>query len=90
MKYKNAIDLFPQELITEMQKYVTGGLVYIPQVEKQRKHWGELSGYRVEISKRNYEIRKKFHNKSTILELSKEYCLSVETIKKIVYMNKDY
>ena len=89
MKYKNAIDLFPQDLITEIQKYLTGGLVYIPQVENQRKPWGVNSGIKTEISRRNYEIRQKFLEGLAILELAEEYCLAVETIKKIVYTNKE-
>lgn len=88
MKYKNAVDLFPQELITEIQKYLTGSLVYIPQAENQRKPWGELSGTKKEISTRNYEIRQKFRGGVSISELALEYCLAVETIKKIVYKSE--
>jgi len=88
MEYKNAIDLFPQVLLNEMQKYVSGGLVYIPQVESRRKEWGELSGIKSEIHIRNYEIKQKFHKGLSISELAIEYCLAVETIKRIVYSKK--
>lgn len=88
MEYKNGIDLFPQELLKEIQKYVSGGLVYIPQVENKRKEWGELSGIKTEIHMRNYEIKQKFINGVTIPELALEYCLAIETIKRIVYSKK--
>lgn len=88
MKYKNGIDLFPQELLIEIQKHISGGLVYIPQVEAQHKAWGEISGIKKEIRTRNFEIRQKFCSGLEISKLAKEYCLSVETIKKIVYSNK--
>lgn len=88
MDYKNGREIFPQELITEIQKYISGGLVYIPQVENKRKEWGELTGFKAEISLRNIEIRKKFYEGLTIDELSVEYCLAVDTIKKIVYTKK--
>jgi len=89
MRYKNGTDLFPQELLKEIQKYVSGGLIYIPQVEDQRKSWGEISGIKAEILTRNYEIKQKFHNGVTISELAEEYWLSIETIKRIVYTNKE-
>lgn len=85
MDYKSGIDLFPQELLIEIQKYVSGGLVYIPQVESKRKEWGELSGAKREICARNSEIRQKFCMGLTIYELALEYSLAVDTIKKIVY-----
>jgi DNA-binding NarL/FixJ family response regulator len=85
MNYKNGTEIFPQELIAEIQKYISGGLVYIPQIENKRKEWGELSGFKTEIRTRNSEIREKFSEGLTIDELAAKYCLSVETIKKIVY-----
>ncbi|QAA33464.1 CD3324 family protein [Clostridium manihotivorum] len=85
MDYKNGIDIFPKELIAQIQKYISGGLVYIPQIEDNRKEWGELSGYRAELKIRNDNIKEKFLKGYTIEELSLEYCLAIETIKKIVY-----
>lgn len=85
MDYKNGIELFPQELLIEIQKYISGGLVYIPQAENKRKEWGELSGVKAEIRKRNSEIKQKFFMGITISELALEYCLAVDTIKRIVY-----
>ena len=89
MRYKNGTDLFPQELLKEIQKYVSGGLIYIPQVEDQRKSWGEVSGIKAEMLIRNSEIKQKFQDGLTIIELAEEYWLSIETIKRIVYTNKE-
>lgn len=85
MKYVNAIEVIPEELLLEIQKYVSGDLIYIPKVENKRKSWGEVSGIRKEIFSRNIEIKEKFRNGSTINQLVSEYCLAYETIKKIVY-----
>ncbi|WP_160679276.1 CD3324 family protein [Clostridium sp. C8-1-8] len=85
MDYKNGIDILPKELVVEIQKYISGGLVYIPQIEENKKQCGELSGYKVELKIRNDNIKDRFLKGSTIEELSLEYCLSIETIKKIVY-----
>jgi Mor family transcriptional regulator len=63
--------------------------VYIPQIEAKHKEWGELSGIKVEICTRNYEIKQKFDKGITISELAIEYCLAEETIKRIVYSKKN-
>lgn len=85
MDYRNGLEIFPQELLVEIQKYISGGLVYIPQVDNKRKEWGELSGVKVELKTRNSEIKHRFYAGVTIELLASEYCLSIETIKKIVY-----
>ena len=87
MKYDNGKDLFPEKLLRQVQKYAAGKLVYIPSPEK--KDWGESSGYRKFLLKRNYDIRLKFRNGVTIHQLSDEYALSYETIRKIVYSKKE-
>ena len=84
MKYKKASDILPDELLREVQKYVEGESLYIPR-GKERKKWGEGSGGRVFYSQRNEEIRDKFFHKVPMEELAEEYCLSYETIRKIVY-----
>lgn len=88
MEYKNGIDLFPRELLKEIQKYVSGGLVYIPQSESNRKGWGQLSGIKLEIHTRNFEIKQKFSIGMTISQLAIDYCLAEDTIKRIVYSKK--
>lgn len=88
MKYVNGKDVFPESLLKQIQKYTSGKLVYIPATEK-KKDWGEKSGYRKILLKRNYDIRLKYRNGVTIEQLSDEYCLSYETIRKIVYSKKE-
>jgi DNA-binding NarL/FixJ family response regulator len=89
MDYKNGLEVFPQELLVEIQKYISGGLVYIPQTENKRKEWGELSGVKTELKTRNSEIKQRFYAGVTIEILASEYCLAIQTIKKIVYTKKN-
>lgn len=84
MRYKNAADILPDHLLREIQKYTSGEVLYIPQY-KERKKWGEGSGAKAYYEERNEEIRRKFGERIAIEQLAKEYNLSVETIKKIVY-----
>lgn len=88
MKYENGRDIFPERLLKQIQKYASGKLVYIPSADK-KKDWGETTGYRKYLLKRNHDIRLKFRNGVTIEQLADEYCLSHETIKKIVYSKKE-
>ena len=84
MKYKNASDVLPEKLLKEVQKYAAGETLYFPK-DKERKKWGELTGSRVFFKERNAEIRQKYLSKTSIEHLADEYCLSVETIRKIVF-----
>ena len=66
MKYKNANDIIPETLLAEVQKYAAGDLLYIPQLKERRKSWGEGSGARQYLRKRNQEIRDRFDQGQTL------------------------
>lgn len=84
MRYRNAADILPDELLKEIQKYTSGEAIYIPS-GLERKKWGMGSGARTYYEQRNEEIRSKFSQKINMDALAIEYNLSVETIRKIVY-----
>jgi len=86
VKYKNAKEILPKDLMDEVQKYIEGEYLYIPKAEGSRKKWGDNSGYRRNLSMRNDSIRKEYINGATISELANKYYLSENTIKKIVYV----
>lgn len=84
MKYENAKEILPEALLKEVQKYAGGKLLYIP-VENEAKNWGEVSGYRQKLLKRNVMICNRYKSGVTLSELAEEYFLSMDSIKKIVY-----
>lgn len=88
MTYINAHKVLPEELILEIQKYVQGKTLYIPKPESERLGWGASSGGRELLDCRNEAIRESFAKGSRIEELAEVYHLSVETIKKLVYISK--
>ena len=87
MKYENAKDILPASLLEEVQKYAEGKVIYIPKCTKTRG-WGEASGYREKLNKRNSLICNRYSAGRSILEIAEEFYLSPETVKKIVYGNK--
>ena len=85
MKYIKANSILPISLIEELQNYIQGGYIYIPSRNENKKGWGELSGYKREIEKRNKKIRMYYKHGKSLEELSKSYFLSIHSIKKIIY-----
>lgn len=84
MKYRNAAEILPDDLLKELQAYISGDILYIPQAVP-KKQWGMDSGSRNYYCKRNSEIKRLFASGTPIHKLSKQYGLADSTIKKIIY-----
>ena len=86
MTYVRADKIFPSELLLEMQKYVTDGLIYVPKPTPTHRRWGEASGERQRLEYRNNEIKAAYKKARVSFDaLAEKYGLSVETVKQIVY-----
>lgn len=85
MKYKKAEDIFPKELLDKIQEHVQGELIYIPKIKSTHKKWGENTNSKALVAKRNAQIQLLYRNGVKIEDLAKQYFLSVESIKKIIY-----
>ena len=55
----------------------------MPVRQDQPKHWGELSGYREELEKRNREIIRSFKAGDSMEYLAEKYYLSVHAIVRL-------
>ena len=88
MGYRNAQEIFPEGLLKQIQRYVSGETIYVP-AREERKAWGETSGYQRYIRERNEEIRAGFSDGMTIEDLMDKYALSYDSIKRIVYSRKE-
>lgn len=84
MKYKNAQEILPDRLLKELQQYVSGETIYVPNVQA-KKQWGETSGARNYYKQRNARIREKHQDGIGLEALAEEYNLSVDSIRKIIY-----
>lgn len=84
MKYVNAAEILPKQLLKELQTYIDGSVLYVPKVST-KKEWGATSGARTFYQERNREIQNRFHEGDSIDALSEQYGLAYSTIKKIIY-----
>lgn len=88
VEYINAKDVLPKTLILQIQQYVGGSIIYIPQKNNDKKSCGTSTNSRSEIAERNNEIKARKKNGATIDDLMSEYHLSYDTIKSIIYRKK--
>lgn len=84
MKYRNAAEILPRELLEELQSYIEGELLYIPKATP-KKEWGANNGSKAYYLQRNQQIREKFLAGADMEELAVEYGLALNTIHKIIY-----
>lgn len=89
MKYRNAKNVLPRELLDAVREYASGELLYIPKADAQRSEWGTLTGTRSMLKERNTAIRVAYERGSEITDIAKKFCLSTDSIKKIVYSSAD-
>lgn len=83
MKYRNASERLPAQLVRELQMHAPGELLYIPAVS--RRPWGESTGAKTLYTRRNAEIREKYLRGQPVSFLSEAYCISDEAVRKIIY-----
>ena len=84
MKYINAAEILPDQLLKELQRYADGEVLYIPKVSG-RKGWGTISGSRMFYQERNEEIKRLYKAGFSLDILVERYHLAYSTIRKIVY-----
>lgn len=84
MKYRNAADILPEELLRELQAYTEGEILYVPRATPKTE-WGSKTGSRMYYTERNKEIRDRFFAGESKEELAERYGLAQNTIHKIIY-----
>lgn len=83
MKYKNAKNILPEELINQIQQYIQGDIIYIP-IRGDKISWGEKSGAKKAIDTRNREIFELYSKGYTLSEIQNIFNLSESSIRKII------
>lgn len=82
MKYVNANDVLPIELLSLIQKYYQGGYLYIPQGSHREAR--RQTDYKVELEKRNQHIYLQHLEGISNEQLGNIYHLSQASIRRII------
>ncbi|MBD5556455.1 MAG: phosphotransferase [Roseburia sp.] len=86
MKYVNANDVLPEELLSMIQKYYQGGYLYIPKENFYEVR--QQTDYKIELEKRNQHIYLKHLEGRTNGQLGNIYHLSEASIRRIISKEK--
>lgn len=84
MKYEKAQNILPQDIIELIQQYVDGSYLYIPRKSESKKSWGENSGIKSSLKKRNNEIYNKYSSGVSVRDLSEQFYLTEDSIRRII------
>ena len=84
MRYVNAKDVLPPEILAQVQEYSGGALIYVPKKDEEKIGWGQKNGARNKVHTRNCSIIEAYKNGSSICELMTEHFLSEASIRKII------
>jgi Mor family transcriptional regulator len=84
VNYRNGKEFLPSQLLSQLQEFVEGELIYIPRKSEQRAGWGAVNGTRIKITERNQEIHELFLNGLSVRELSARYHLCEDSIRKVL------
>ncbi|MCH5251491.1 MAG: hypothetical protein J1F22_00835 [Lachnospiraceae bacterium] len=88
MSYKNAKDVLPRDLLEEVQRYVCGECLYIPQKEEDKRSWGAMTATKKLLRDRNQAIFREYQKGVRVSELADKYFLSVKSIQRIIHERK--
>lgn len=84
MRYINATQVLPENLLEEIQNYADGILLYIPRKTGRKRPWGADTATRTELAQRNTEIFEKYRKGTDVHALSEQFFLSAKTIRRIL------
>lgn len=85
MMYNRAAEILPDYLLKEIQEYVEGCLIYIPNKPGLRRDWGESTRTKAITRERNLNILYDYKTGLSVKRIALKYHLAESTIQKIVY-----
>jgi len=88
MRYINAQDIFPDDVLAGIQQFIDGAYIYIPKKSNNRKKWGDNTRSKIETQERNEKIYAKYRSGVGVNELAVEYYLSDKSIQRIITQGK--
>lgn len=84
MSYIKAETVLPQNIIEIIQQYIDGENIYIPKKTSNRTGWGEKSGAKKELFKRDSLIYRAYLDGTRADVLAEQFFLSEKSIRRII------
>lgn len=84
MKYLNAAQILPGELLEQIQTYADGVYLYIPRRAEEKRRWGTGTDTRLYLHQRNHAIYRDHLDGASVEALAEQYFLSVKSIQRIL------
>ena len=88
MRYVNAQDILPKDILALMQEYVDGAYIYIPRKDGNRKSWGDNTRSKTETRERNAQIYAQYKSGLRVEELARQHFLSDKSIQRIITLGR--
>lgn len=88
MSYKRAVQILPEDLLEQIQRYIDGEFLYIPRKSNSRKRWGSGTCIRKELYQRDAKIFNDYLAGIPMQELSEKYFLSLKSIQRVIRVQK--
>ena len=89
MRYINATQVLPEDLLAQVQEYADGIFLYIPRKTASKRPWGAATATRQELAERNRHIFKEHLSGTSAAALAQQYFLSPKTIQRIIAQQRD-
>ncbi|MGE5701807.1 MAG: CD3324 family protein [Clostridia bacterium] len=88
MKYENAHNILPKDVVEFIQQYIDGTYLYIPRKSENRKAWGDHTGVKTILQIRNRGIYYRYVEGESVRELSQQHFLTEQSIRRIIREEK--
>lgn len=88
MKYENAHNILPKDVVEFIQQYIDGTYLYIPRKSENRKAWGEHTGVKKNLLIRNRGIYYRYVEGESVRALSQQHFLTEQSIRRIIREEK--
>jgi len=82
MRYQNAENILPPDLLLALQQYAEGEIIYVPKRGKRTRR--KENAYLAELTRRNHEILSDYRQGISRKELAARYFLSEKSIERIL------
>jgi len=90
MRYVNAQDIFPAQLLELIQQHCDGVYLYIPRKQGEKRPWGEGTHSKELTRARNREMLREHLAGMSAAQLAERYFLTEKSVRRILRAQAEY